>query len=78
MRIYEGGKTTKIINAFRNNSTAFAGHRYNAARTPDETWGCARLVSRGVAAKPQESFAAIAHLGPMQERVFLRVSLKFN
>ena len=50
-------------------STAFTGHRYNAARTPDETWGCARMVSRGVAAKPQESFAAIAHLGPMQERV---------
>ena len=49
-------------------STAFAGHQYNAARTPDGTWGCARMVSRGVAAKHQESFAAIAHLGPMQER----------
>ena len=49
-------------------STAFKGDRYNAVSTPDETWGCARMVTRGFAAKPQESFAAIAHLGPMQER----------
>ena len=61
-------KNSRIRNAFRKNSTAFRGHRYNAAKTPHEAWACALVVSWRLAAKPRQSFAAIAHPGPMQER----------
>ena len=53
----------KLIDAFHTDSTAFRGDRYNAVETPDETWGCARMVSRRFAAKPHKSFAAICHTG---------------
>ena len=50
LKIYEaarrgGEKTAKIITA-HTDSTAFKGNLYNAVKTPDETWGCARMVSR--------------------------------
>ena len=58
----------KLIGAFRTDSTTFQGDRYSAVETPNETWGCARMVSWRFAAKPHKSVAAIPPPGPIRER----------